>query len=233
MNIKTFFAVCDDAQKAGFDKREDIIKKVDMEWEAFCDSIGDKNTLYKFAEENSISLKDLEALAKKSYLANFYFDEIYEEKLSDDYDVKAYEEEIRKNYITAKHILVESESLAKEIIKKIDEGADFDALIEEHNIDPGATKDGYTFTKGEMVLPFEEAAFALAEGAYTREPVKTDYGYHIICRMPVNEAHIKDLIAMYSEYLASAAVNNYIGTIIDSANVTFTDDYQKYINTIK
>ena len=110
---------------------------------------------------------------------------------------------------------------------------DFDALMKEHNIDPGATEDGYTFTKGEMVPEFEEAAFALSENTYTKEPVKTDYGYHIIYRTPVDEAAISNIIAMYSEYLASAAVNNYVGTIIDNANVTFTEDYHNYINTIK
>ncbi len=90
------------------------------------------------------------------------------------------------NFVCAKHILVEDEALAGEIYEKAAGGADFDALLAEHNIDPGMEQnpDGYVFTKGEMVKPFEEAAFSAAEGEITA-PVQTDYGYHIIKRMPL------------------------------------------------
>lgn len=101
--------------------------------------------------------------------------------------------EFNENYMRVQHVLIEAtfpedggddaEALAKanEVIKKLDEGADFDSLIEEYNTDPGMTKGSYyTFTDGEMVIEFEEASKNLKIGEYTKEPVKTDYGYHII-----------------------------------------------------
>ena len=93
-----------------------------------------------------------------------------------------------ENYIRAKHILLEDEATAEEVLAKIAAGEDFDALVAEYGKDPGMerNKDGYVFTYGEMVKPFEEAAFALEEGGVSL-PVKSDFGYHIIKREPLGE----------------------------------------------
>lgn len=81
----------------------------------------------------------------------------------------------------------EAKALAEEVIKKLDEGSDFDELIEQYNEDPGISKGKfYVFGTGEMVSEFEEASKNLEIGAYTKEPVKTSYGYHIIKRYDIN-----------------------------------------------
>ena len=70
----------------------------------------------------------------------------------------------------------------------MNDGVDFNLLIEEYNTDPGQMKGtSYTFTYGEMVEEFETAAFSLEVEAYTLEPVKSTYGYHVIKRLPLNE----------------------------------------------
>ena len=79
---------------------------------------------------------------------------------------------------------------AEDIIKQLKDGADFDKFVKESddkNAQTGEVNspEGYIFTKGEMVPEFEEAAFALEEGKFTEEPVKTDYGYHIIKKLPM------------------------------------------------
>ncbi len=98
---------------------------------------------------------------------------------------------------SVKHILIKSEEDAEDAEKQAEEkiaiaqsvqeraknGEDFDALVEEFNEDPGATEQGYTFTKGEMVAEFEAAAFALNIDEIS-DVVKTSYGYHIIKRIP-------------------------------------------------
>ncbi len=97
-------------------------------------------------------------------------------------------EEDYEKFVTVKHILVTDEAVAKEIIASLDSGVAIEELIEKYNTDPGQTKDSsYTFTYQMMVKPFEEASFNLEEGAYTKEPVATDYGYHIIKRLPLDK----------------------------------------------
>lgn len=63
----------------------------------------------------------------------------------------------------------------------------FDDLMNEHSEDPGleSNPDGYTTQKGEMVEPFEEAALALKAGEIS-EVVESDFGYHIILRLPMD-----------------------------------------------
>lgn len=71
---------------------------------------------------------------------------------------------------------------AQSVAEQAKSGADFDQLVEDYNKDPGATSAGYTFKKGEMVEPFENAAFALKLDEVS-DPVKTEYGYHVIKRI--------------------------------------------------
>ncbi len=77
--------------------------------------------------------------------------------------------------------------LANEVISKLDKGEDFDALIEEYDEDPGMEKGKYyLFGEGEMVPEFEEATKNLKIGKYSKEPVKSDFGYHIIKRYEIS-----------------------------------------------
>ena len=86
--------------------------------------------------------------------------------------------------IKCSHILVQKQSEALEIIERLKKGEKFGKIAKELSIDSGsAKKDGNLgyFTKGMMVKPFEAAAFKLQIGE-TSEPVKTEFGYHIIKR---------------------------------------------------
>ena len=86
--------------------------------------------------------------------------------------------------IKCSHILVEKQSQAIEIAERLKKGEKFGKLAKELSIDSGsAKKDGNLgyFTKGMMVKPFEETAFKLQIGE-TSEPVKSEFGYHIIKR---------------------------------------------------
>ena len=86
--------------------------------------------------------------------------------------------------IKCSHILVQKQSEALDILERLKKGEKFGKIAKELSIDTGsAKKDGNLgyFTKGMMVKPFEEAAFKLQIGE-TSEPVKTEFGYHIIKR---------------------------------------------------
>ena len=86
--------------------------------------------------------------------------------------------------IKCSHILVEKQSQALEIMERLKKGEKFGKLAKEFSTDKGSGKKegslGY-FTKGMMVKPFEEAAFKLQIGE-TSDPVKSEFGYHIIKR---------------------------------------------------
>ena len=87
--------------------------------------------------------------------------------------------------IKCSHILVEKQSESLEVLERIKSGEKFGKLAKELSTDKGSGKKdgnlGY-FTKGMMVKPFEEAAFKLEVGEMS-EPIKTEFGYHIIKRL--------------------------------------------------
>lgn len=82
----------------------------------------------------------------------------------------------------ARHILVENEALARQIIGTLDEGGDFVALAKEHSTDPMGANGGDLgwFAPGQMVKPFADATAQLEPGHYSREPVQTQFGWHVI-----------------------------------------------------
>jgi peptidyl-prolyl cis-trans isomerase C len=100
---------------------------------------------------------------------------------------KRYDEETAKfvpeDEIHAVHILVASEDDAKAIIEALDKGGDFAELAKEKSTDTMSGQSGGDlgfFTKEKMVPEFSEAAFALQPGEYTKVPVKSRFGYHVI-----------------------------------------------------
>jgi peptidyl-prolyl cis-trans isomerase C len=87
------------------------------------------------------------------------------------------------NEVKASHILVKTKEEAEAIIKELDGGADFAAIAKEKSTDPGSGASGGDlgyFSAGQMVPEFEKAAFALNPGEYTKEPVESQFGWHII-----------------------------------------------------
>lgn len=86
------------------------------------------------------------------------------------------------NEVHARHILVETKEEAEKVIDQLDEGGDFAEIAKEKSKDGAAAQGGDLgyFSEGQMVEPFEKAAFALDVGSYTEEPVKTQFGWHVI-----------------------------------------------------
>lgn len=135
--------------------------------------------------QNSDDFKKRMAALQERELHNAYlrdqFDKLKPEEVKARYDKEVAglpkEEEVR-----ARHILVKTEEEAKAIIKQLDEGKDFVELAKEKSEDTSKSEGGDLgyFTKGRMVPEFEEAAFSLAKGAYTKTPVKSQFGFHVI-----------------------------------------------------
>ncbi|MFC3162023.1 peptidylprolyl isomerase [Ciceribacter thiooxidans] len=119
-------------------------------------------------------------------LHNLYFKKHVVDAVTDD-EVKArYEKEIaalpKQEEVRARHILVKTEDEAKAVIAELDKGKDFVELAKEKSTDPNKSEGGDLgyFTKGRMVPEFEQAAFAMEKGTYSKTPVKTQFGFHVI-----------------------------------------------------
>lgn len=109
-------------------------------------------------------------------------------------DKKPTEQEVRAEYETqvsalprleyhARHILVATEQFAEKLEGELEKGADFSALAKRETMDEGSKASGGDlgwFTPDRMVKPFADAVMALKPGQYTRTPVKTQYGWHVI-----------------------------------------------------
>ena len=84
--------------------------------------------------------------------------------------------------VHAQHILVKTEDEAKLVIAELDKGADFGELAKKYSTDPSASSGGDLgyFGHDDMVKAFTDAAFALSPGRYSKTPVKTEFGWHVI-----------------------------------------------------
>jgi peptidyl-prolyl cis-trans isomerase C len=85
--------------------------------------------------------------------------------------------------IHARHILVAQEAQAREIIADLQRGGDFAAIARQRSIDPGGRQDGGDlgwFSEGDMVPEFYAAATRIADGQISTEPVRTQFGWHVI-----------------------------------------------------
>lgn len=86
--------------------------------------------------------------------------------------------------VRCSHILVKDENTARTLLQEIQEGADFAAKARQHSECPSGKQGGGdlgSFGRGQMVKPFEDAAFSLEPGQLS-DLVKTQFGWHIIKR---------------------------------------------------
>lgn len=123
---------------------------------------------------------------KDRALHNDYFRQQVVDKITDA-DVRArYDKEMAamppQNEVRARHILVKTKEEAEAIIKQLDGGASFEEVAKEKSTDGSAAQGGDLgyFGPGQMVPEFEKAANALEIGKYSKEPVQTQFGFHVI-----------------------------------------------------
>lgn len=102
-------------------------------------------------------------------------------KLHEQYD-KFVKEQPAKEEVSARHILVTGEDEAKAVIAELDKGADFATLAKQKSTDPAKDNGGDLgfFSRESMVPEFADAAFKLGKGEYTKVPVHSEFGWHVI-----------------------------------------------------
>ena len=186
-----------------------------------------KNYGYKNAQEFKDELK-------LSFQRSKAIDDYVKDTITDK-EIQKYYDESYAGEISAKHILIsvtdevsedEALSKAKDLIKQLNDGADFDTLAKENSDDTGSKESGGDlgyFGKGQMVQEFEDAAYGLKVDEYTKEPVKTSYGYHIILK--TGEKEKKELKEVKDEIIEKIATQKKSED--SSISVTALDEIRK------
>ncbi len=129
------------------------------------------------------AIADAERLILRNRLIETTVDAaVGEEALRAAYAARKDEPDFSRDEVKARHILLDERAAAVELIAELEGGADFAALAAEHSTGPSGETGGDLgwFTRDQMVGPFAEAAFAMAPGETSAEPIETRFGWHVI-----------------------------------------------------
>ncbi|MCG8692589.1 MAG: peptidylprolyl isomerase [Minwuiales bacterium] len=156
-----------------------------------------------------------ERVLQQSYLTKRIDELITEEKLR-----AAYDEQIANTpggvEVHARHILLETEEAAKAVIEEINGGGDFAEVAKAKSTGPSASQGGDLgyFTKEQMVPEFAEAAFSMAKGDVSAEPVQTQFGWHVIKVEDRREQAPPSFADSVAE-LRQSMIQDVIGQVVD------------------
>jgi len=206
----------------------------------------------EFLEENGFSTKEeFTDYLGLDYRRNLYYYDYLESKLEDG-AVQAYYDANKADVDKAEneHILVsldeeatdeeekEALALANEIIQKLNEGTSFADVAAEYGDKVTYQELGFIGKNDSLVQEYLDALFALGDGKYSAEPVKTEYGYHIIYRTATStvEDVRTDIIDILSEDMVSENENIYETALmelrekynLDIKDKTLKEKYEAY-----
>lgn len=111
----------------------------------------------------------------------------------------------------ASHILVETQSAAADLIAQLDTGANFAELAKASSIGPSGPSGGELgwFSPNDMVTPFSDAVTALKDGEYTKSPVQTEFGWHVILRQESRKSEAPPLDSVRDAVKANVEQGNF------------------------
>jgi peptidyl-prolyl cis-trans isomerase C len=171
--------------------------------------------------------KDFEdrlAYYKLRALRDTFYDKKVRDAVTEAQAKAAYDEQIAKiapePEVRARHILVKSEQEAKDLVKQLKSGADFTELAKKSSDGPSAQTGGDLgyFSRGQMVKPFEDAAFALKPGEISA-PVQTEFGWHVIKVEDRRNRPVPSFDEVKDQLMASL-VQNQLKTVVQGLRGT-------------
>ncbi|MGD6846467.1 peptidylprolyl isomerase [Rossellomorea aquimaris] len=206
------------------DKKDLSVKdsEIEEELESIKESYGGEEAFNEALASSGASLDSV----KKNVESFLLTEKLLKDRVSiSDDQIKEYFEANKDSFaqdeqIQASHILVEDEKTAKEVKDKLDDGGDFAELAKEYSTDTSNAESGGElgfFAKGEMVTEFDDKAFAMKKGEIS-EPVKTEFGYHIIKvtdKKEAKEAVLDDHIEEIKDILFDQALQTEYGTWLE------------------
>ncbi|WP_169833009.1 peptidylprolyl isomerase [Geosporobacter ferrireducens] len=192
---------------------------IDTEYQKQVERLNSQPEKKKYYEENQID----EAFIRKFFVSSAYMEEfvahVGQSITVSDEEIEKYIAENSEKYVDyqlqvrARHILVETEEEAKDLVSRIRNGEDFATLATQYSKDTGSAVQGGDlgfFPKGIMVKEFEDMAFSLNIGEIS-EPVKTQFGYHII--------EVLDVQDMKEEMKRDAKIDYVIDELTKEAKI--------------
>lgn len=226
-NMITEELLKEEATKAGF-KVDDA--EIDKNIEEIKSQYGGEEGLNKALKEAGMTLDYYKESMKKNQLIGEFIEKSEQFKATDD-EVKAYYDKHKSDYevVKAAHILVETEEEAKNIKSELDKGSDFATIAKEKSKDTGSAENGGDlgeFDPSIMVPEFSEALKAMKVGEIS-QPVKSQYGYHIIRLDDKKEKTLDEVKDTISQQLASEKFQKYLTDLEKNAKI------EKYLDPSK
>ena len=192
---------------------------IDAEYQKQVERLNTQPEKKKYYEENQID----EVFIREFFLSSAYMEKFVEDAGKNvtvaDEDIEKYIAENNEKYVDyqiqvrARHILVENEEEAKDLANRVRKGENFAELAKQYSKDTGSAVQGGDlgfFPKGIMVKEFEEMAFSLPVGQVS-DPVKTQFGYHII--------EVLDIQNMKEELKGVAKIDYLIDKLTKEAKI--------------
>lgn len=179
--------------------------------------------------QETAPLKQQLAFQRETAMADAAMTKYLEQHPVTDEEVAA-EYEKRKGELSgteykARHILVDSEEKAKELIAKLDKGGDFTELAKKNSTEPGADQSGGDlgwFSGKQMVPPFSAAVASMQPGEHSKQPVQTQFGWHVILLEDTRESAappLDQVAPQVQRYLTNLRVQQYIEELRAKANI--------------
>lgn len=133
-----------------------------------------------------------------------------------------------KNEFKARHILVKAESEAKDVIAKLEKGAKFEDLAKAVSIDGSKSQGGELgwFQPGQMVKPFSDAVEKLAKGEFTKAPVQSEFGWHVIQledTRPITPPPFDQVKDRIVPMVQQKKIKDYVDGLRKAAKIDITD----------
>ena len=233
------------AEKYGVELTDEQLSAMESDEQGFIEQYGGEEGFDAELAKLGLRRETYERITRTNYL----YQDLYKLYLTEGSALYASNEDLAayaaaQGYITADHILLttvdtatgealsdeqkaEKKALAEELAEKLknytgdDLASYFAELADEYSEDPGRASNpsGYTFTTGSMVQEFEDAAYALDEGAVS-DIVESSFGYHILLRLPLDKTAAAETVR--EDYFS-----NFIDEQMDKAKTATSAEYDK------
>ena len=231
------------AEKYGVELTDEQLSAMESDEQGFIEQYGGEEGFDAELAKLGLRRETYERITRTNYL----YQDLYKLYLTEGSALYASNEDLAayaaaQGYITADHILLttvdtatgealsdeqkaEKKALAEELAEKLknytgdDLASYFAELADEYSEDPGRASNptGYTFTTGSMVQEFEDAAYALDEGAVS-DIVESSFGYHILLRLPLDKAAA-------AESVREAYFTNFIDEQLEKVTLATSEQF--------